>query len=829
MIDFTQLGLNTFQKQINPRDIFMGLTNKTGKYQYPRDVQGEVWKQWFEQRNNRDTIIKMNTGSGKTVVALLILQSCLNEGIGPAMYVVPDKYLVEQVISQAKELGIKVIDSETDLDYSRKRAILVTTIQKLVNGKSVFGLREENNYNIGSVIVDDMHACIGNIQEQFSIIVPRKDSLYEQIIALFYDVMNVQAEGHFAEIVEDRNIYDNMLVPFWSWQEKSYEMYQLLCENREKEFIKFKLDLVKDSIKLSHCYISAKGISIVPNCTPIHKIKSFDDAKRRIYMSATLPDDSPFATVMGVDFKEDMRVITPEKANDIGERLIVVPKLINKELTEMEMRKALIEKAKEYNVVVLVPSFVMSKYWESNGGEVLSSGNISEGVSRIKENSHGLYVIVNRYEGIDLPDNSCRILVIDGLPNISNMNDKYEQEVVRKSERIQREQIQRIEQGMGRGVRSSNDYCLIYLLGNQLTNVLYTDDGYNYFSSATRAQFKLSEKMYEQIEGQSIDEIMSIGDYILHRDSNWIKICKNVTASVEYVYSVNISNVAKMTRKAFDYGMYGDYVKAAESINCLVNEEKNVRVKGYYKQILAEYTNFIDQSEAQQILKSAKKDNMDVLNPIEGIQFLKVSGNLPEQSRNIIDRINALNFDENKFILYMDAIMDDLKFLEGTSKKFENAIKDVFSIIGYGARQPEREVGKGPDDFIVLGSGNYLVIECKNETKTDTISKHDCNQLNGSYAWFKNLYQDEQVKCIPVMIHNSRVFGFESSPTSEIRIMTPELLEKFKKSVRGFAVAMCQKNNFKNIEKINNLIRTYKLNREVIIEEYTTIFSVKSR
>ena len=51
------------------------------------------------------------------------------------MYVVPDKYLVEQVISQAKELGIKVIDSETDLDYSRKRAILVTTIQKLVNGK----------------------------------------------------------------------------------------------------------------------------------------------------------------------------------------------------------------------------------------------------------------------------------------------------------------------------------------------------------------------------------------------------------------------------------------------------------------------------------------------------------------------------------------------------------------------------------------------------------------------------------------------------------------------------------------------------------------------
>lgn len=73
MIDFTQLGINSLQKQINPRDIFMGLSSKSQKYQYPRDVQGEVWKQWFEQRNDRDTIIKMNTGSGKTVVALMIL------------------------------------------------------------------------------------------------------------------------------------------------------------------------------------------------------------------------------------------------------------------------------------------------------------------------------------------------------------------------------------------------------------------------------------------------------------------------------------------------------------------------------------------------------------------------------------------------------------------------------------------------------------------------------------------------------------------------------------------------------------------------------------
>ena len=309
MIDFTQLGINSIQKQINPRDIFMALTGKDNKYQYPRDVQGEVWKQWFNVRQNKDTIIKMNTGSGKTLVALLILQSCLNEGVGPALYVVPDKFLVEQVKTQADALGIKVTDTENDLDYQRKKAILVIGIQKLVNGKSIFGLREENNYPIGSVVIDDMHACISCIQEQFSITVPRTNVLYNLIANLFYDDMNAQAEGRFNEIVNSQNTFDNMMVPFWSWQEKITQVYQILASNRENDAVKFKFDLIKDCLKLSHCYISAKEISIIPNCTPIQKITSFDEAKRRIYMSATLPDDSPFSTVMGLDFDKKMTVI----------------------------------------------------------------------------------------------------------------------------------------------------------------------------------------------------------------------------------------------------------------------------------------------------------------------------------------------------------------------------------------------------------------------------------------------------------------------------------------------------------------------------------------
>ncbi|MCS4570261.1 hypothetical protein FZ989_07420 [Clostridium perfringens] len=51
----------------------------------------------------------MNTGAGKTLVGLLMLQSSLNEGVGPAVYICPNLQLVDQVIENSKLYGIKCV------------------------------------------------------------------------------------------------------------------------------------------------------------------------------------------------------------------------------------------------------------------------------------------------------------------------------------------------------------------------------------------------------------------------------------------------------------------------------------------------------------------------------------------------------------------------------------------------------------------------------------------------------------------------------------------------------------------------------------------------
>ena len=192
----------------------MSLPSKCEQYEYPRDVQSEVWKRWFEKRDQKNSIIKMNTGSGKTVVGLIILKSCLNEGKGPAVYVVPDNYLVQQVITESTRLGIRAVETEDDLDFITNKAILVINIHKLVNGKSVFGMRKNNNIDVGSILIDDVHACLGTIDTQFTISIPVVNPLYENVIDILKTGLMSYSDQKYQQIVELQDPVSNMLVPF---------------------------------------------------------------------------------------------------------------------------------------------------------------------------------------------------------------------------------------------------------------------------------------------------------------------------------------------------------------------------------------------------------------------------------------------------------------------------------------------------------------------------------------------------------------------------------------------------------------------------------------
>ena len=830
MIDFSKIGTgNTVDTVLPPREIFNALPHKNAeKFQYPRDVQSQVLAKWFTRRNDDSLVIKMNTGSGKTVVGLLILKSCLNEGKSPAVYICPDKYLVKQVIEASKELGIEVTDDVNSPRFLSGKAILVANIYKLVNGKSVFGVGDEGSkLKISSLVIDDAHACLETVEDQFTINIPQGSNAYAEIYSILRDSIHSQCESKAIEI-ESKDPTSYLQVPYWIWQDKISEITGILVKHSGEDFLKFVWPLVKENPKLSHCVIDASGIEISPPAIPIHMIPSIVDADRKIFMTATLVDDSILASHFGVSEQYIKKPIVPDSAGDIGDRMILLPQVINTETSDDDIKKYCHELSKKINIVVIVPSINRANYWRNSADSVLTSENLNDGVKKLKGGHVGLTVLVNRYDGIDLPGNACRLLVIDGFPDVRRKIDKVEQSILFGSTRYVNQVIQRIEQGMGRGIRSNDDYCVVFLVGKDLTSQLYSQGAIEKLSPGTKAQLVLSEQVSEQIKGKEIFQLTETIKYCLTRADEWVTASKGVLASLKYSEENNIDKITLASRSAYDYASKNDPVRAVDILNSLVNEVTNKKEKGFLKQIVATYINLYDKSEAQKLQMSAVNDNRRVLKPIEGIQYHKIAGNIFDQAISCSNYLSSRHNDPNKLIIEVNGVLDGLQFKEGTSNIFEEALKNIARYLGFESQRPEQEYKKGPDVLWKTGELNYLVIECKNEATTVTISKGYCNQLNGSATWFETKY-DNTCTYFPIMVHPSATFEYAASPNPRIRIITKEKMLQFNNAVKDFIKALASNNEIGNQTAIRQKLISYKLRASDIVELYTTPFTTKNQ
>ena len=76
MVDFEKLRTKKKTKAIEPSEIFRRLPKPPGINDLYTS-QAEVLQTWFACRKERDIVLKLHTGSGKTLVGLLVVQSTL--------------------------------------------------------------------------------------------------------------------------------------------------------------------------------------------------------------------------------------------------------------------------------------------------------------------------------------------------------------------------------------------------------------------------------------------------------------------------------------------------------------------------------------------------------------------------------------------------------------------------------------------------------------------------------------------------------------------------------------------------------------------------------
>ena len=192
MVDFNKLRTRKQKpKVVEPLEIFRRLPKPSGINDLYTS-QAEVLQNWFERRSERDTVLKLHTGGGKTLVGLLAAQSTLNELSEPVLYLTPTQQLVQQTLEKAQAYGIPATPYRKGHplsgEFLNARAVMIATYKALFNGQSKFGVRGQRQpIQVGAIILDDAHVAVSVVRDSFTLAIDARDerTRYESLAELF--------------------------------------------------------------------------------------------------------------------------------------------------------------------------------------------------------------------------------------------------------------------------------------------------------------------------------------------------------------------------------------------------------------------------------------------------------------------------------------------------------------------------------------------------------------------------------------------------------------------------------------------------------------------
>ena len=381
--------------------------------------------------------------------------------------------------------------------------------------------------------------------------------------------------------------------------------------------------------------------------------------------------------------------------------------------------------------------------------------------------------------------------------------------------------VQRLEQGMGRGIRDAEDHCAVILIGNSLALALIDNADRRLFSPATLAQIDLSQQIADQIEDEGLNAVREALTMFLDRDETWLELSSSAIAGAEYDPVGHVSRIAEARRAAWDAAVAGDPGGAADLLNAATNGLDPVE-RGWRLEEVAAYKHEVNQEDAQRTITAAKRLNSNVLMPAVALSHRKVRGRA-QQGKDSSEYMNAKFETGNALRLRVQEVLDDLVFSPDQDRvgPAEAAMKEVGLLLGFEASRPEKDAGRGPDGHWPLTPKMSAVIELKTgTTRLDTdIKKEETDQLSGAVSWDNDVNETEQV--VPVLLARSERLHTLASAPAGTRVITPDDLDKLKTSVIAFAAEVATDEAWKRPDAVTEALARHNLNADWVIRHHS--------
>lgn len=839
MVDFAKLKNKKNKINIvDPVEIFRRSPKPFGMNDL-YSSQKDILSKWFNSKDKAEHIIKLHTGGGKTLVGLLIAQSTINEGKGPVIYLTPNNQLVKQTIDKAKDIGVKTVEYQSGKvisdEFLNGKAVLVANYNSFFNGHSKFGTYASTTVpNVGLMIFDDAHAAIPTIRECFSININSKDEKfniqYQNLCSLFrQDFKEIGKLGTFDEVVSgDENIV--LEVPYWSWEDKKEAVRTILTDGELNKDIAW--PLLRDNLSFCHALISSNTFSITSIQPILSLFPSFVGSARKVYMSATIADDSDIIKNFNISEKSVENTLEPESIAGVSERMILIPSLMDADFDVLETMRIIIDWAKtkaknSFNSVIISPSDREAEKWEPDAKFVKGSEMVKKTITELQESTAaGAFSFSNRYDGIDLPNEACRLLVLNGLPQGTSVYELYRARVLEGGSSLNRILAQRIEQGLGRGARGGSDYCVTVLVGSTLTSWISKSENTAFLTNVTNAQLKIGEAVSKQVKDQY--GLLEVIIQCLERSNDWLEYYSGQLPEELDQLTKNKTDIklALIERQAFDNWVDNNHTGATGKINYFIskNPDINKKEKGWIEQLNARiYYSWGNKKKAMENQKDAYANNRNLLRP----QTSPVS--LPNliitsQAKKIVDNIKK--YDRKKGILDFIDTTSSYLVQQSTAHEFEENFCLLGNLMGFNSERFDDD-GIGPDIVMLLNNQTGLIIEAKSRKHPNTPFKKEVHgQLLVAEKWFEDNFSSIK-EHINVSIHPNKN-ATKQSWSHATKVLSYEKIDEMINDTKQLYEKLIESSLTDDslLNYCQQILEKSQIKDEVFVESYLTNFKI---
>ncbi len=254
--------------------------------------QTDQLRSYFDkQRESSDVALELPTGSGKTLVGMLIGEWRRRHLRQRTVYACPTVQLAKQAAEKAENQGIRVSlltggvkewDSRLLHSYEAGDSIAVTTYSTIFNSNPKIG-------DAQTIVFDDAHAAENYVAGVWSITIEREEDLFDGIVEVLRPSLDkhlvARLSGSHGGTKGDADVH---LVPPSAVLRHEAEFETALRGALTEGPRKYALSVVSGQLAACCIYVSGRSILIRPMVPPTLDHPAFNGAVQRIYLSATL-------------------------------------------------------------------------------------------------------------------------------------------------------------------------------------------------------------------------------------------------------------------------------------------------------------------------------------------------------------------------------------------------------------------------------------------------------------------------------------------------------------------------------------------------------------